>query len=686
MAFCKYCGQKIGEQALFCKYCGQKLRDSHSADHSNEQQNKSNIYSYDINKYPTDENGGIVSVDGEMGQILYVFSDRCVIETTDDFDTYRNEASTLYYRDKGGILGGYFGKEIQSGKKSVYYLGCKELRAVNVGEDEKGFFSFHDDYYGEVLFFFDGSYKEIKDTVEYIYGFLESIKDGTVNVHNDAGSTSNEQKSPVYTGSYTGEYKGTEDKSAGVQSNNAESNSGKRSEMNPENVSQEDESDFSVYSIGGWTIKFKSLSTTNKILAILGFFFVGLPILCGVMSAFLNSGKSGYGSSYKTSVVEEKIAMPKSSSYYSGKDYKDVVKILEGAGFTNVSLEPHEDLITGWLTSDGSVERVSVGGYTDFSTSDKFKPDTEIIILYHAFPKSDDSQGEELTTNAGVQENGDVNPVEKSGFDYVNTGFSFCIPDDFVHDQMDDESIDMYYNDDSLLVFASTSMGVYGNKLKFFANSDEIGELLSGSFRLLEKDGDSYTITNQNSTYLSSQPAYYVQYEGRLASIDGAGSAFLTYNGDQALLIYCICTDTDARDKIEKIVLSSDLKYEITPELNLGDNQQQPAEPSVDSSQSIYELAYEQAYASYSNYYLFDIDNNVCISFTSNGYGYYGQYTGDLSSEVIVYYPNEGYSDTITFKNGKGSAASVRIGDDSVTYDFKCVPVADAEKYLKSIN
>ena len=60
--------------------------------------------------------------------------------------------------------------------------------------------------------------------------------------------------------------------------------------------------------------------------------------------------------------------------------------------------------------------------------------------------------------------------------------------------------------------------------------------------------------------------------------------------------------------------------------------------------------------------------------------------TGDLASSVTVYYPGEGYSDTITFAGGLGSDAKVRISDDTVWFDYKNTSVEEAEKYLVSIN
>ncbi|MDR1483070.1 MAG: hypothetical protein LBI74_10640 [Synergistaceae bacterium] len=78
------------------------------------------------------------------------------------------------------------------------------------------------------------------------------------------------------------------------------------------------------------------------------------------------------------------IRMPKAAKELKGENYQDVITLLETAGFTNVKTEVLSDLVTGWLTKDGEVERVSVNGETDFSRG-KFPVDAKIVITYHTF-------------------------------------------------------------------------------------------------------------------------------------------------------------------------------------------------------------------------------------------------------------------------------------------------------------
>lgn len=78
---------------------------------------------------------------------------------------------------------------------------------------------------------------------------------------------------------------------------------------------------------------------------------------------------------------------PLSSSDLGSQNYLDIVEQFKAAGFTNVSTEAIRDLVTGWITSDGEIEEVSIAGSTDFESSDEFAPDVAVTVRYHTFPQ-----------------------------------------------------------------------------------------------------------------------------------------------------------------------------------------------------------------------------------------------------------------------------------------------------------
>ena len=113
---------------------------------------------------------------------------------------------------------------------------------------------------------------------------------------------------------------------------------------------------------------------------------------------------------------EGEVKTPAGSSDMEGRNYEDVITIFEENGFTNIKTEPIDDLIFGWLTKDGEVEEVSVGGKVDYSSNKWVPADTEVVIRYHTFPedeeetKSDESdKTTESTTIAMVADSATYN-------------------------------------------------------------------------------------------------------------------------------------------------------------------------------------------------------------------------------------------------------------------------------------
>ena len=94
----------------------------------------------------------------------------------------------------------------------------------------------------------------------------------------------------------------------------------------------------------------------------------------------------------------DSAAMPASSSHLKGEDYQDVVTSLRSAGFTNVTTATIDDLVVGWVTKDGEVEKVSVNGATDFQANSMFPKGAEIVVTYHTFPKEETDPAEGSST------------------------------------------------------------------------------------------------------------------------------------------------------------------------------------------------------------------------------------------------------------------------------------------------
>lgn len=84
------------------------------------------------------------------------------------------------------------------------------------------------------------------------------------------------------------------------------------------------------------------------------------------------------------------IYMPVSYKDAKKMNYTELEDNLNEAGFVNIITQAEYDLITGWLTKDGSVKDVSINGDTGFSENSLYRPDVEIIIIYHTFKKNNE--------------------------------------------------------------------------------------------------------------------------------------------------------------------------------------------------------------------------------------------------------------------------------------------------------
>lgn len=82
---------------------------------------------------------------------------------------------------------------------------------------------------------------------------------------------------------------------------------------------------------------------------------------------------------------EGEAKTPSGSSTQKGKIYSDVVNDFKSKGFNNIKTEKIEDLITGWITKDGEVKEVSVGGDVNYSSDKWVAANTEVIVKYHTF-------------------------------------------------------------------------------------------------------------------------------------------------------------------------------------------------------------------------------------------------------------------------------------------------------------
>ena len=96
---------------------------------------------------------------------------------------------------------------------------------------------------------------------------------------------------------------------------------------------------------------------------------------------------------------------PAVSSKQKGRDRSEVERAFRSAGFTNISYSEIDDLVTGWITKDGEVEKVTVGGTDGYLSREWIPEDTEVVIYYHTFPNKE-KQDSKYPMNYGFERKG----------------------------------------------------------------------------------------------------------------------------------------------------------------------------------------------------------------------------------------------------------------------------------------
>ena len=74
---------------------------------------------------------------------------------------------------------------------------------------------------------------------------------------------------------------------------------------------------------------------------------------------------------------------PYTSKDAKGMNYKDVIREFEKIGFINISTEVEYDIIAGLIIDDGEVKSIKINGNQKYDSTEKFRLDAEVVIVYH---------------------------------------------------------------------------------------------------------------------------------------------------------------------------------------------------------------------------------------------------------------------------------------------------------------
>ena len=255
---------------------------------------------------------------------------------------------------------------------------------------------------------------------------------------------------------------------------------------------------------------------------------------------------------------------PSGSSVMQGRNYQDVIETFEEKGFTNIKTEKIDDLITGWLTGDGEVEKVSVGGDEDYSP-DKWVPaDIEVIIYYHTFPAD-----EEVTPNedAPPAENEDDNKAETANKGKIVMPYSsadYC-GKDWTLEELTDHLTELGFTNLRTVAcdpdndkYRYNIFEIYIETGLFSTNPWEAGEEYKADAEISIYYNEFPLLTIENcldlATVLTSKDISYMSfansYDGRYVEFDAYVTNHHTYDGGTSHIIEVTGGDHDGVSEI----------------------------------------------------------------------------------------------------------------------------------------
>lgn len=84
---------------------------------------------------------------------------------------------------------------------------------------------------------------------------------------------------------------------------------------------------------------------------------------------------------------KKKINIPFSQKQVHKQNCEKIISILKNAGFTEIKRIEIDDLVTGWINKEDSIQAIKINGNENFEANQSFYYDTEIKVIYHTFTK-----------------------------------------------------------------------------------------------------------------------------------------------------------------------------------------------------------------------------------------------------------------------------------------------------------
>ena len=382
----------------------------------------------------------------------------------------------------------------------------------------------------------------------------------------------------------------------------------------------------------------------------------------------------------------KKIKIPISSKEIQNYRYDEIVKILQDAGFTNVTSNEIYDLDPD-MTDVEFENEVTIGIHNSFEKEQEIPFDANIAVICHKpFERHMVKLHIDFIPNiifnkydVKLTVDGEENTLEHG----VDGEFEFSLKEDtytisFISEESDSikatATIDVNCN-----MAASYKISCYSDKIaveELYVDKDEV---LADNEVKINCDESEFVFENYvdvinklkelGFTNITENPMYDIilgwTEEGEVDSV--------TINGSDSY------RRGDVFDKNVEVVVSYHLKQEDDPS-NVPEISYEESEITVSSK---YEKAFIRELPAYDLYLMFDTDEHIVIYFGTNDSGVMeGIYTGELSEGVEIYW-DEVWHENFIYR-GTGKYATY-VDFNGFEWEYEMCEVSSAQSVLNEL-
>ncbi|SFL50269.1 Double zinc ribbon [Lachnospiraceae bacterium KH1T2] len=393
--------------------------------------------------------------------------------------------------------------------------------------------------------------------------------------------------------------------------------------------------------------------------------------------------------------VVTSLHIPIGAEECKGKNYTEINDQLTKSGFTNITVNKIEDLKPSETERLNQIEEITVGGEATFAKDTMYDSDTEIIVNYHGYAKCAVKLHVDCVANL---------LFNKYDVDIRIDGES---KGELPHGKSVDYELALepgnhtveFVSKDSSSVKGEDTLDVNGDVNISYKISCE-GEKISSEIEYVEKLGD----VGENEVMVTSDAASYYgkNYKDVEAEFKALGFTNIDYDvmydivfgvtNEGEIESVSIGGKTDFKrgdifPKDNDVVIHYHMKTEANPDndavsTEIGNEQAASEKQEEDLSNTEEDtniFAYVIKCKDYSNYYLFDLNNNIVKQFATNDKSVL---VGDIiditdTSYTINYNIEENYRETFEF-NPSGTRAILNLNGSQYEYEKTSVNEAEA--------